>query len=118
MICCLPPRPGYASVRRIDWMISLIFRSNVRFGILDEARVEQPLADELLGDRRRAAAVAAEAVDSGRDDRERVEAGVVPERLVLDGGLGVDDDRRDVVERDDLALLAAEAGELDLPVRS
>jgi hypothetical protein len=32
MICCLPATPGYASVSRIDWTISSILRSNVRFG--------------------------------------------------------------------------------------
>src|SRR5258706_7916471 len=72
------------------------------------------MAHELVGDRRCAGAVAAEAVDPGGQDRERVEARVVPERLVLDRDLGVDDDRRDVRERDDLALLAAEPGQLDL----
>ena len=32
MICCLPVAPENASVRRIDWMISLSLRSAVRFG--------------------------------------------------------------------------------------
>ena len=32
MIFCLPSTPGYASVSRIDWTISLIFRSKVRPG--------------------------------------------------------------------------------------
>ncbi len=32
MIVCLPCSPGKAWVRRIDWMISLALRSNVRCG--------------------------------------------------------------------------------------
>ena len=48
------------------------------------------------------------------DDRHRVEAGVLPEGLVLDRGRGVEQDRRDLLEGHDLALGVAEAGELDL----
>ena len=77
-------------------------------------RVEQAGADQLLGDRRGAAARAAQRVEPGGDDRRRVEAGVLPERLVLDRGRGIEQDRRDLVEGDDLALEVAEPGELDL----
>ena len=68
-------------------MISLSFRSSLALRVLDEILVEQALADELLGDRRGAATAAAETVEAGRDDRQRIEARVLPERLVLDRGL-------------------------------
>ena len=96
---------------RLDDLLQLPLDLAVR--ILDEVGVEEPLADELLGDRGGAAAPAAEAVDPGRDDRERVEAGVLPECPVFDRRLGVDDDRRDVLERDDLAPGLAEPGQFD-----
>jgi hypothetical protein len=38
-------------------------------GGLDQLGIEEPLADELLGDRRGAAGVAAQRVDAGSDDR-------------------------------------------------
>ena len=62
-------RVGLRQADRLDDLLDLPLERPVR--ILDERRVEQPLADELLGDRRRAAAAAAEAVEPGRDDRER-----------------------------------------------
>ena len=111
MICFLPSSPGNAWVRRIDWMISRIFRSYV---VVKADVGEEAVADELLGDRRGAAGVAGQRVDAGRDDADRVEAGVLPERLVLDRRRRVDHDRRDLVERDDVALLAGERRELDL----
>ena len=101
---------------RLDDLLELPL--DLAVGVLDEVRVEEPLADELLGDRRGAAAAAAEAVDAGRDDRQRVEAGVLPERLVLDRGLGVDDDRRDLLERHDLAPGLADLASSISPVRS
>ena len=45
---------------------------------------------------------------------DRVEAGVLPEGLVLDRGRRVEQDLGDLVEGDDLALGVAEAGQLDL----
>ena len=71
-------------------------------------------ADELLGDRRCAAWLARDRVETGRDDARRVEARVAPEVLVLDRGRRVDDLARELVERDELALQVAEAGQLDL----
>ena len=75
---------------------------------------EQALPDELLGDRRGAARPAAERVDPRGDDADRVEARVLPEARVLDRRGGVDEDRRDVLERDDLAVELAEPRELHL----
>src|SRR4029079_2341785 len=97
---------------RLDDLLQLPLERSVR--ILDEVRGQEALAGELLVDRRRAATVARVAGEAGREDRDRVEARVLPERLVLDRGLGVDHDRRDVLELDDLSLLASEPGELDL----
>ena len=116
MIACLPSSPWARSAasRRIDWMISLSLRSIGPVAVLDELRVQEPCPDELLGDRRGAAAVAAQRVEPGGDDRHRVEAGVLPERLVLDRGRRVEQDRRDLLEGHDLALELAEAGQLDL----
>jgi hypothetical protein len=108
MICRLPSSPGYAWVSRIDWMISLIFRSYFE---------QQARPDELLGDRRGAALVAADRVEAGLHDPERIEAGVRPERLVLDAGRRIDEHGGDLVEGHDLALLVPEPGELDLPRR-
>ena len=82
--------------------------------VLQQVRIEQARPDELLGDRRSAAAVAAQGVEARGDDRERVEAGVLPEGLVLDRGRGVEHERWDVLEGHDVALELAEAGELDL----
>ena len=114
MISCLPfVAPGSkAWVTRIDWMISLSLRSTVRSGSWTSSSSQQPLADQLLGDRRGAAAVAPQRVEPGRDDRQRVEAGVLPERLVLDRGRRVEDERRDLLEGHDLAAGVAEAGQL------
>ena len=71
-------------------------------------------AHELLGDRRAAAVVAVDGVDGGGDEADRVEAGVVPERLVLDGRGGVDEGGRDLVEGDHRPAVVAELRELDL----
>ena len=117
MIRCLPSTPGYASVTRIDWMISRSLRRRREVGLRPCRLGEQPLADELLGDRRGAARRAAEGVDAGGDDADRVEARVVPERAVLDGRGGVDEHRRDLVERHDVAVELAEPGQLDLAGR-
>ena len=103
---------GLGQADRLDDLLELPLDLAVR--VLDEILIEQALADELLGDRRGTPAPAADAVDAGGDDRQRIEARVLPERLVLDRGLGVDDDRRDVLERDDLPARLAEPGELGL----
>ena len=112
MISCLPGSPAKCWVTRIDWMISLSLRSSDPVRVLDQVVVEEARPDELLGDRRGAAAVAAQRVEAGRDDRDGIEAGVLPERLVLDRRRRVEQDRRDLLELDDLALGVAEAGEL------
>ena len=106
-MACLPSSPGYASVTRIDWMSSLILRSPRRPDSCMTSVGQELLADELLGDRRAAARVAGEGVEGRRDDAQRVEAGVGPERLVLDGRDGVGEDGRHVVPGDDRASLAA-----------
>ena len=96
---------------RLDDLLQLPFGLPRR--ILDEIGRQEPLAYQLLGDRRRAASPASEAVDPGRDDRHGIEAAVVPEGLVLDRGLGVDRDRRDVGERHHGACRGTEPGQLD-----
>jgi len=82
--------------------------------IRHEVLRQQSRADELLGDRGGTAAIAPDRADAGLQDRDRIEAGVVPERLVLDRRGGVDEDLRDLIESDHLALVVPEAGELDL----
>jgi hypothetical protein len=81
--------------------------------VLDEARIEQARAHELLGDRGGASAVPTQRIDAGGDDGQRIEAGVLPERLVLDRRCGIEQERRDLLERDDVALELAEAGQFD-----
>ncbi len=75
---------------------------------------EQAGADELLRDRGGAARPAAQGVVGGGDDGHRIEARVLPERVVLDARRGVDEDRRDLAVVEDDALLLPEAGQLDL----
>ena len=60
MIACLPSSPGYASVRRIAWMISLTFRS---YGHRPRRRLcgQEAGAHQLLGDRGAASLVAVRA---------------------------------------------------------
>src|SRR5690349_4242501 len=72
-------------------------------------------AHELLRDRGGPPAGSADGVDPRRDDRGRVEARVVPERLVLDRGRRIDEHRWDLVVRYDVTLELAEPGELGLP---
>ena len=114
MISCLPFSPLNSWVTRIDSMISLSLRSIVRFGSWTRSSSSRRVADELLGDRRGAAAVAPERGERRGHDRDRVEPGVLPEGLVLDRGRGIEQDLRDLLERDDLALGIAEAGQFDL----
>ena len=83
-------------------------------GALERLGRQEPGADELLGDRRGAARPAGDGVEAGRHDADGVEARVDPEVLVLDGGRRVEHLAGSLVERDELALEVAEAGELDL----
>ena len=114
MICCLPTSPWNVSVSRIDWMISLSLRSAVRCGSWTSAGSSSRARTSCwvivdaprLSPRMRAQA--------GRQDRDRIEARVVPEGLVLDRGRGVEQDLGDLVEGHDLALGLAEACQLDL----
>ncbi len=96
----------------LDDLLDLPLRRPAR--VLHEVRGQQAGTDELLGEGRRAATVAAQGVQSGRDDGDGIEPGVLPEGLVLDRGRRIEDDRRDLVERDDLALGVAEPRQLDL----
>ena len=73
--------------------------------------------DELLGDRGGAAGPARQAVDAGLEDGDRIEAGVLPEGVVLDAGGGIDQDRRQVAVLDERALLLAEPRQLHLAGR-
>ena len=77
----------------------------------DDLCRQEPAADELLGDRGGAAAVAAatELLRHGVDRGLQVEARVLPERVVLDGGRDVKDELGDLVVLDDLAALLPEA---------
>ena len=112
MICCLPVSPGerLGQPDRLDDLagLALIGRALERLGR------EELGADELLGDRRSAARLAGERVETGRHDADRVEARVGPEVLVLDRGRGVEHLAGQLVERDQLALEVAEARQLDL----
>ena len=112
MICLLAllarVRLGHAD--RLDDLLDLALDDAAGPG---RAPVEQALADELLGDRRGAAVAAAQRVEDGRHDADRVDAGVRPERLVLDRGRAHRSGSAGSVVGDGLAALAAEAGELD-----
>ena len=80
--------------------------------VLEQVALEEAHPRQLLGDGRGTAAPAAQRVEAGREDRDGIEAGVLPERLVLDGRRRVEQDRRDLVVLDDFALELPEAGEL------
>ncbi|MFN8518386.1 MAG: hypothetical protein U0667_03120 [Chloroflexota bacterium] len=67
---------------------------------------QQPLPHQLLGDGGGAASSATDGVDRGRQDAQRVEAGVGPEGPVLHRGRGVDEDGRELAEPDHLPRLA------------
>ncbi len=112
MICCLPSTPGIrlGQADRLDDLLRLALVDRA----LEGAGREQAGAHELLGDRRAAAVVAVDGVDRGRDEARRVEARVVPERLVLDGRRRVDERGRDLVERHDIAAVVTELREEDL----
>ncbi len=112
MICLLAvlAREGLGQADRLDDLARLALVG----GALERLGRQEPCADELLGDRRRATRPAGDRVEAGRHDAGRVEARVDPEVLVLDGGRGVDDLAGQLVEGDELALEVAEPGELDL----
>ena len=112
MICSLPDWPGIllGQAHGLDDLAELALVG----GALEGPVREEPGADELLGDRRCAARPAGDRVDAGRDDPDGIEAGVLPEPLVLDRGRRVDHLARDLVVGDDLAAERAELGELDL----
>ena len=115
MICCLPSSPGKAWVTRIDWMISLSLRSSVRSGPGRGRRSSRRCADELLGDRRGAAAVGRGA---SRGRPTTIATGSKPafSQNVLSSTAVVASSRIGGISSnvDDLALELAEAGELDL----
>ena len=78
-------------------------------------RRQQPCADELLRDRRRATLIrATRVVRDGRQDGRGIVPVVVPEAPVLRGRRGIEDEPGDLVEGDDPAVLLGEAPELDL----
>ena len=81
---------------------------------VEGARGQESGPDQLLGDRRAAAGMAAQRVGRRGDEAGGIEARVGPEVLVLDRGGRVEHLGRDVGERDDLALELAEARQLDL----
>ena len=76
---------------------------------------QEPVAHQLLGDRGSPAGPAGERVEPRRDDAEGIEAGVLPEGLVLDGRGRVNHHRRDLVEGHDVPPLAGEGREGHLP---
>ncbi len=109
LLLALHARVGLGEADRLDDLPDLAL-----VGGREGRRRQEPVAHELLGDRRRAAGVAAQRVEPGGDDAGRIEARVVPERLVLHGRGGVDDRRRELGERDHVTPLAGEGGQLDL----
>ncbi len=112
MISCLPATPGelLGQANRLDDLADLSLERGAR----ERGLGQEQRPDQLLGDRRCAARVAGQGVQARREDPGRIEAGVLPERLVLGGRGGVDENGRDLVVRDDVALLASKGGELDL----
>ncbi len=114
MIACLPSTPGKACVRRIDWMISLSLRSIVRSGSCTRSSGSRTLRTSCwvtveaprLSPRMESSPAATIASGSKPAFSQNVLSSIAV--------VGVDDDRRDVVELDDLALDVAEPCELDL----
>ena len=95
---------------RLDDLADLPLVDGVGEGLLGQ----EPRPDELLGDRRSAARPAVQGIDRGRDEAAEVEARVLPEVLVLRRGRRVEEVRREIVERHELAAQVAEPGALDL----
>ena len=81
----LPGSPGEVlrEPDRLDDLLELALGETVR--VLEQIVLEEAHPGELLGDGRGAAAAAAQRVETGREDGDGIEAGVLPERLVLDG---------------------------------
>ena len=111
---CLPVGPLKCWVTRIDWMISLSLRSAVRWGSWTRAGSSRRWRTScwVMVDAPRL--LPRSEFQRGRRDRHRVEAGVVPEGLVLDRGGRVEQDLGDLVEGHGLPLRVAEASQLDL----
>jgi hypothetical protein len=114
LLFALRAREGLGQADRLDDLGELALDRPAL--LLDEVLVQQPLAHELLGDRRGAACIAPDRVEAGCHDGRRVEPGVGPEALVLDRGGRIDHDRRpaELLERHDLAARGAEACQLRL----
>ena len=93
-------------------MISRILRSS-RLP-LERLRRQEPRPDQLLGDRRAAARVAAEGVERAETKAPMSKPGFVQKSLSSIAVVASSISRRDLVERDDLALELAEARQLDL----
>ena len=115
MICLLArlARELLGHPDRLDDLLELALGGPVR--VLDERRVEQPRADELLGDRRGAAAVAAERTRAP-PTRSRPDRSPAFSQNVLSSTAVVASSSTFGISSkvDDLALGVAEAGQLDL----
>ena len=79
MICCLPLSPGIrlGQADRLDDLADLALVGRALEGLGGQ----EPVADELLGDRRGTARPAGDRVEPGADDAERVEAGLIQKSL-------------------------------------
>ena len=107
------PRERRRHPLRLEQLLGL---ANVAVGARLEVFLrQQARSDELHRDGRCSAlSLAAGVLQDGRDDGGRIEALVLPEGAVLDDGRCVEDELRDVPERDDPAALLLEARQLDL----
>ena len=111
------PTVARVLVRQAQRLDDLLGLAQVAIGAVDDVLGQQPRADELLGDGRCAALARARRVlGDGRDQRGRVDAGVLPERAVLRRRRGVEDQRRDIGVVDDAAALVLEPAQLHLAV--
>src|SRR4051812_24925000 len=131
MIWRLPSSPGNACVRRAAWISSFALRtytsapgattssgrSRARTScwVIVDARGRGPCEAQLLGDRRRATAVAVQRLHGGRPHRLHVEPLVGPERPVLGARRRIEDELRYRIVRDHDALLLLESRELVRP---
>ena len=103
-------RVGLGQADRLDDLARLALVHAVR----ERALGQEPGSHELLGDGGAAAVVALDRVDGGCREGDGIEARVLPERLVLDRGRGIHEDRRDLVEGHELPAVRAEAGQQHL----
>ncbi len=112
MLLALGPRVAVAEAQGQDRLLDLELDASVGIG-LDE-RVQEAHAHQLLADGARAGnrLTGLEVLEEGAHDRLEVDARVLPERLVLGGDLGIDHDRRDLLEGYDAPILDREGGEL------